>query len=313
MTAVLVYSERPDVALELLSCARRLAAETGASVSGAVIGASEADVSATRLQGYCDVLYMVGPDDDIEFQYDTYGAAIVAAASAAEAELVLIGSTRRGKALAPRVAQSLGAACSTDVREVSRTNERLVISRLALGGNTVRREEITAPQAVLAVVPGVYEQSGSGDGQTEVVTLPRPAPSRAAIVAAESKAKGAVNIEDADRLICIGRGIGSKDDIPMIEALADKLGAEIAATRPLAYEYKWMPEDRMVGISGKSVAPELYVVIGSSGQIQHTVSVRDSKIIVAINKDRNAPIFEMTDYGIVGDLYDLVPRLTEAL
>lgn len=99
----------------------------------------------------------------------------------------------------------------------------------------------------------------------------------------------------------------------MVEALAKALSGEVAGTRPLAYEYEWIPEDRMVGISGKTVKPGLYVTVGVSGQIQHTVAVRDSKIIVAIDKDKSAPIFEMADYGIVGDLYEVVPRLTEAL
>jgi electron transfer flavoprotein alpha subunit len=107
--------------------------------------------------------------------------------------------------------------------------------------------------------------------------------------------------------------VEKREDLPNIEALVKALDGELAGTRPLAYEFGWIPEDRMIGISGKRVRPQLYVAVGLSGQIQHSASIRGSKVILAINKDKNAPIFAMADYGIVGDLYEVVPRLTQAL
>jgi electron transfer flavoprotein alpha subunit len=260
-----------------------------------------------------DTTYVVQVEGTAGFQYDSHTSALESAVEASGADIVLIGSTRRGRALAPRLAQRLGAACATDVKAIERRDGRVVTARLALGGNTVKEEAATAAAVVVAITPGAFEAGAPGSVNGSVEELPAVPGSRAVTSSVAAKDRGAVNIEEADRLICIGRGIASADDIPMIEDLARAIGAEVAATRPLAYEYKWMPEDRMVGISGKTVSPELYVVVGSSGQIQHTVSVRDSKLIVAINTDRNAPIFEMADYGLVGDLYELVPQLTEAL
>lgn len=137
--------------------------------------------------------------------------------------------------------------------------------------------------------------------------------SRARVVGLKKKRVGAVNIEEAERVVCIGRGVEKREDLQIIEALVKAVDGELAGTRPLAYEFGWIPEDRMIGISGKAVRPQLYVAVGLSGQIQHSVSIRGSKVILAINKDKNAPIFAMADYGIVGDLYEVVPRLTQAL
>ncbi len=315
MAGILVYSERTDVAQELIAGGRRLADERGCSLSVAVIGSDPAaDTTDVHGRG-ADALYVVSSDNLEDFQFETFASALAAAVEVCEADLVLLGSTRRGRALAPRLAQMLGAACVTDSKSVEVREGRIVTTRLALGGNTQKEEAVTAGRAVVAVSPGAFESdepSAPSDEPTHQLAPEIPSQT-AQTVHRETKTRGAVDIEQADRLICIGRGIASQDDLPMIERLAEVLGAELAATRPLAYEYNWMPEDRMVGISGKSVSPDLYFVIGSSGQIQHTVSVRDSRIIVAINKDRSAPIFEMTDYGIVGDLYDLVPRLTDEL
>jgi electron transfer flavoprotein alpha subunit len=137
--------------------------------------------------------------------------------------------------------------------------------------------------------------------------------SRTRVVEHRKKQVGAANIEEAERVVCIGRGVEKREDLQIIEALVRALDGELAGTRPLAYELGWIPEDRMIGISGKTVRPQLYVAVGLSGQIQHSASIRGSKVILAVNKDKNAPIFAMADYGIVGDLYEVVPRLTQAL
>lgn len=312
MPGILVYSERPDVAHELIHAGRRLADERSGPLSVAVVGS---DPDAAIAGGDAEMVYVVSSDRLEDFQFDSFAGALAGVVEACEADVVLVGSTRRGRALAPRLAQKLGAACVTDAKSVENRDGRIVTSRLALGGSTVKEEAVTSAMAVIAVSPGAFEAdeaTGASGGPTTELHLEIPV-ATAETVHREVKAQGAVDIEQAERLICIGRGVASEDDLGMIERLAEVLGAEMAATRPLAYEHKWMPEDRMVGISGKTVSPELYVVIGSSGQIQHTVSVRDSKLIVAINDDRSAPIFEMADYGIVGDLYELVPRLTEEL
>jgi len=314
MSTILVYSERETLALELLTGARDIASARGASLAVALLGEGAAGRADACFQHGAETAYVAAGSALEDFQTDTAADALAQIARQADADVVLVGSTRRGRVLAPRLAQKLEAGCVTDAGSLTVQEGQLVTTRLALGGNTLKEEVVTSPRGVIAVAAGVFEAApgGTGSGSVEEISPDLP-PARARTVERQAKESGAANIEEAERLVCIGRGVGSQEDLPVIEALAAALGGAVAGTRPLAYEYEWLPEDSMIGISGKSVRPQLYVAIGLSGQIQHTVSVRDSKVIVAINKDKSAPIFEMADYGIVGDLYEIVPLLTEAL
>lgn len=313
MAGVLVYSEREKLALELLSGAREIASARGSSLAVALLGDGAADRADACFAHGATKAFVVSDSALADYQADTYAEALAQIVKEADTDVVLIGSSRRGRTLAPRLAQKLEAGCVTDASSLGVHDGRLVSKRLSLGGATLKEEVVSSPQAVIAVTPGTFEAAPNG-GSGEVVELSLSlTPSRAKTVELRAKEMGAVNVEEAERLVCMGRGVASQDDIPTIEALASALGGEVVGTRPLAYELEWISEDRMVGISGKTVKPLLYVAVGVSGQIQHTVSIRGAKIILAINKDKNAPIFAMADYGIVGDLYDIVPRLTEAL
>ncbi|HZD57375.1 MAG TPA: electron transfer flavoprotein subunit alpha/FixB family protein, partial [Anaerolineales bacterium] len=122
-----------------------------------------------------------------------------------------------------------------------------------------------------------------------------------------------VEVESAEVVVCVGRGLDSQEDLETVRGLAQALGGVVACSRPISHERHWLPEDQMIGISGKKVSPRLYFGIGVSGQIQHMVAVMGARVIVAINKDQNAPIFKNADYGIVGDLYQVLPKLTKAI
>ena len=139
------------------------------------------------------------------------------------------------------------------------------------------------------------------------------APQRVQLVERKKKLGESANIESAETLICVGKGISNKEDLAMMTELSALLKGELGCTRALSSDYHWISEDRMVGISGKRGKPKLNVSIGISGQIQHTVGIMGSKLIVAINKDKEAPIFKIADYGIVGDLYQVVPKLIERI
>jgi electron transfer flavoprotein alpha subunit len=315
MSSALVYSEHEAVRLELLGGAGEIARSRGLTVAVALLGPG----SAERADGYLahGVQKVFVAEDPMlaEQQPDVYAQALAEIAGQAEAELVLIGSTRRGRALAPRLAQRLEAGSVTEALGLAVHEGRLVARRYSLGGNTVREVAITSPKAVIAVMPGTYE-AARAEAKAEGVVVQVPMTlnaSRARVVHRKKKQVGSANIEEAERVVCIGRGVEKREDLPIIEALVKALDGELAGTRPLAYEFGWIPEDRMIGISGKRVRPQLYVAVGLSGQIQHSASIRGSKVILAINKDKNAPIFAMADYGIVGDLYEVVPRLTQAL
>jgi electron transfer flavoprotein alpha subunit len=150
------------------------------------------------------------------------------------------------------------------------------------------------------------------EGKVERMELKIP-PRRVRLVEQRKKTGESVNIESAETLICVGKGVSNKEDLAMLNELCTALKGELGCTRALSSDYHWISEDRMVGISGKRCKPRLDVSIGISGQIQHTVGIMSSKLIVAINKDKEAPIFKIADYAIVGDLYQVVPKLAQKI
>lgn len=314
MSGILVYSEVESTALGLLTRGRELAAELGGPLAVTLLGEGAAGQADACFAHGAHQAY-VGNDPALAvFQASTYASALAQIVAQAEADIILLGSTRRGRELAPRLAQKLAAGCVTDAISLSLQDGRLVTERRALGGNTVSTEAITSPQKVIAVMPKLFDPEPGGDGAGKVVEITlslKPPATR--LVEHRPKEAGGVNVEDADVLVCIGRALGEETDLAMIQNLADNLDGVVGCTRALSHEYHWLSEDQMVGLSGKISSPTLYIGIGISGQIQHTVGILDSKVIVAINKDKNAPIFKISDYGIVGDLYQVVPRLIEQL
>jgi electron transfer flavoprotein alpha subunit len=189
----------------------------------------------------------------------------------------------------------------------------LVVSRYALGGNTVSSEIIKTRKKVVSFMPRTFEaQKAPAQGEVVKVDLKVPR-TRVELVEQRKKTGEAANIESAETLVCVGKGIAKQEDLAMVKELTSLLGGELGCTRALSSDYHWVSEDRMVGISGKRCKPKLQVSIGISGQIQHTVGILSSKLIVAINKDKEAPIFKIADYGIVGDLYQVVPKLVEKI
>ncbi len=305
---ILVFSEQDAVAFELLSKARELG-----SVSVAALGASVA-AKASEYCAYGAEKVFVGEDARLaEFHADVYADALAQIADASGAEIVLIGSTKRGKELAGRVAQKLGCGAVTDAIGLVTQGERVAVQRYALGGNTVATAVIAGARQVIAVMPRTFEASQSSvSGETVRVELKLREP-RVKVVERKAKARATANIESAETLVVVGKGFAKQEDLQIADALAKALNAEVGCSRALSADLHWLAEERMVGISGKKCKPRLMLSIGVSGQIQHTVGILGSKIIVAINKDKTAPIFKIADYGIVGDLYDVVPKWTERI
>jgi electron transfer flavoprotein alpha subunit len=314
MSGILVYSEIASAALGLLTMGRELAAELGKSLAVALLGEGAASQAEASFAHGASRAY-VGNDPALTvFQASVYAAALAQIVERAEADIILTASSRRGRELAPRLAQKLSAGCVTDATGLSLQDGRLVTERRALGGNTVSTETITSPQQVIAVMPRLFDAQPGGEGVGEIVQVPLELePSTTRLVERRLKEAGSVNVEEAEILVCIGRGLAEESDLSMIQNLADALGGVVGCTRAISHEYHWLSEEQMVGLSGKVSSPNLYIGIAISGQIQHTVGILDSNVIVAINKDKNAPIFKMADYGIVGDLYQVVPRLIEQL
>ncbi len=314
MAELLIFSEKNDLAFELVSKGREFAGALKMGLAAALLG-EKAGAGADDYFAYGANRVYIGENPALAgFNAESYAEALYQIAQKNDAKILLIPSTKRGKELAPRVAQKLGAGCVTDATAVELKDGDLLISRYALGGNTVAGEVIKTGHKVITVMPKTFELGPKEEKKGEVVKadLNLKAP-RVRIVERQEKVGEKVDLEAAEILVCIGRGLEKKEDLRIVEQLAKALGAEIGCTKSLCTDYQWLSEDRLVGLSGKKTSPRLAISVGISGQIQYTVGIRGARIAVAINKDKQAPIFAMSDYGIVGNLYDVVPMLAEKL
>jgi electron transfer flavoprotein alpha subunit len=314
MAEILVFCEKDDVAFELVSKGKEFKDALGMSLAAALLGKGAAGKADDYFAYGADKVYVSEDAALADFTAEAYAEALYQVAQKNGAAALLLGSTKRGKELAPRVAQKLGAGCVTDANAVRVEDGKLVADRYAFGGNTVATGAIKTAQKVIAVMPKTFELGAKEAKKGAVVdaALSLKAP-RTRIVEKREKAGEAVNLEEAEAIVCIGRGLEKKEDLGVVEDLAKALGAEIGCTKSLSTDWGWLSEDRLVGLSGKKVGPRLCVSVGISGQIQYAVGIRGARVTVAINKDENAPIFAMSDYGIVGNLYEVLPKLTEKL
>jgi len=314
MSEILVFCDKDETALELVSKSRDFAKELGQTVSAALLGHGAEGKADDYFSYGAHNVYVSGHPALRDYYVGTFAEALRQIVESGDVEFVLLGSTKRGKELAGRLAQKLDAGAITDANDLRVSDGNLVADRYAYGGNTLASMVVNTPKKVISVMPKTFEAvlQEANQGEVAQVDLDLTAP-EVWVVERRDKAGDQVNLEEAERLICVGRGVQKKEDLAMIEELADLIGAEIGCTRTPASDWEWFSEERMVGLSGKKCKPNLYVSIGISGQIQHSVGVMDSKVIATINTDENALIFNITDYGIVGDYAAVVPKLIEKL
>ncbi|MEW6649660.1 MAG: electron transfer flavoprotein subunit alpha/FixB family protein [Chloroflexota bacterium] len=229
--------------------------------------------------------------------------------------VVLIGSTARGRLVAGRLAAQLNTSALTDVKSFSLDGGSLTIRHMIFGGGAERVERSLSPTVILTMAAGIFDAPPVQPGrQAEMIPLVFiPPEKRVALRERKALPPASVNLAAAKRVVCPGRGIAKQEDLAMVEDLARALGAEVACTRPLSEGLGWLPRERYIGISGAHIKSDLYLGLGVSGQVQHTVGITGSRIVVAVNRDANAPIFEQADYGIAADLYTVVPALLQAL
>lgn len=313
MAKILVFSDKRDIGLELVSKGKELASDLGLGLAAAVLGPGAAAQAADLGRHGAEQVY-VSEEAALEgLPVDLTAEALAQIARQAEASYVLMGSTRRGKELAGRVAMKLDAGCVTDVNSLALEDGELIGSRYYYGGTTVVREKVETPVKVFAIMPKTFELGPPAGGSAEVVTaeLSLPAP-RVKVVERRPKEGMGVDLGSAERIVGLGRGFGKRDDLALGQELARVMDAEIGCTKGLV-DFGWMPEECVMGLSGAKSKPDLYLAVGVSGQIQHTVGISSSKLIAAINSDKEAPIFGLADYGIVGDLYQVIPALVEKL
>jgi electron transfer flavoprotein alpha subunit len=310
---VIVFSEADEGTFELLTKGREFSKLYNTQLSALVIGKKD-EKEIEKFFEYGAEKVVLWPNENVRtFETDAYVHALFEVTKQNGPDILLIRSSRLGKEVAGRVAQRLQAGCVTDAIGVTPKGSELVVDRYALGGNTISSEIIKTNKKVISVMPRAFEaQPAPVTGKIERVDLEKP-PERVELVERRKKVGESANIESAENLVCVGKGLASREDLAMVNELCSLLKAELGCTRALSADYHWISEDRMVGISGKRCKARLDVSIGISEQIQHTVGIMSAKIIVAINKDKEAPIFKIADYGVVGDLYQVVPKLIQRI
>ncbi|MEZ9593441.1 FAD-binding protein [Shewanella sp. 10N.261.52.F9] len=287
-------------------------AALGEKVSAFIIGA-ESEITAAYALGATHVYYLGDKDSQkITEDYSHTIAQVIAANS--ENSLVLLAPTKRGKALASKLGVQLQAGVVNDVTEISVENG-ICAKHMAYGGLAIAEEKINSQVAIITLSSGVYEAlpaDASRTGEAVNVTFMEPT-TQIKCIERRAKQGESVDLGKAKRVIGVGSGIGTQENLHVAGELATLMGAELGCSRPIAETEKWMERERYIGVSGVMLKPEIYLALGISGQIQHMVGALGSQTILAVNKDKNAPIFQYADYGIVGDINKVMPALISAL
>src|SRR5579864_6440735 len=320
---ILLITEQRDAqwnktSFETLAAAQQIAAEINSRLAAVVIGKGVAALAGELAASKLDEVLLVEHDLLAAYTPDGYTIALQQVIAQAKPDLVLLPHTYQVRDFAPKLAASLGRGMIGDCVGYRNENGRLIFVRQMFQGKTAA--DVTFQGAApwfASFQAGAFRGDQAARGAS-----PAPVKNIAVELAPEQirtkpleifrEAKQAVDLAQSPILVAVGRGIKAPENIPMAEKLAKLLGGELAASRPICDE-GWLPMDRQIGSSGQTVAPKLYLALGISGAIQHVVGMKGSRTVVAINKDQNAPIFEIADYAIVGDIFEIMPALTEQL
>ncbi len=299
MVKVLIVEESLGDLRESVTGAKSLGGEIIALVHGK---AADEAVEAAK---YVSKLYTIksGVPDPIF-------AAVKKVYEQEKPDVVLGHGTKNNRDVLSRLAGLYDLPMATDVIKLEAADGGVVYERGFLSERAIAREKILTPAVVL--VNAKVFQPAEPSATAETVELPVEE-GVVRLVGKKEKQLSGINLEEAEIIVGVGRGFKKKEDLKLAFELAELLGAQVGASRPIAADYKWLPEDAWIGISGKRVAPKLYIAIGISGAPQHMAGVNNSKIIVAINKDKSAPVFKFADYGVVADLYQFLPVLIKKL
>ncbi len=294
---------------ELLSKAKTIGAETAVVAIGSHIESLIPDLVAAG----SDTQYIAEDPGLALFSAGPYASCVVDAAKQFNADLIWFGFSESGKAVAPRVAAQLDAACATEITDVIFQEDHVEIIRPAIANKVMQRVKVNTDQLVAVVRAGAFEATEGITGTENVVRLSPPEPDlKAVIKELLSDATGDIDLADADIVISVGRGAKDQAGVDIVKELAKDLNAGFGSSRAMV-DGGFMAHSKQVGQTGKIVAPSLYMAIGISGAIQHLAGMNGSKVILAVNKDPEAPIFNVADYGIVGDLFEVVPILREEI
>lgn len=296
--------------LELLGKARDLADSRGYKVLVALVGSQVGSFKRQLFEHGADKIYILECEELSDFDPVTYKEAYISIINEAKPEVILISATHRGRSVAPRIAAHLKTGLTADCTDLYFDEKgNFVQVRPAYAGNIYAHIISRAKPVMSTVRPGVFRiRDKVSERQGEEIVLPRNyCPKK--VIKQISKSKKEVHpLSEAKVIITIGRGLKKKEDIEHIKKLVDLIGASMGATRPIV-DMGWLPKENQVGYSGNIVRPNLYIGLGVSGSPMHVIGMKDSGIIISVNKDSNAPIFSISDYAIIGDLYEFVDKL----
>ena len=321
MGDVLAIAEQGDgeirpVANEVVTVAAAVAEGLGGTAHALLLGGAGVGEKAGDLGSFGAEVVRVGEDPALEgYVPETYAAVIAEVVSSHGYSAVLFAATAIGKDLAPRVAALIDAPLASDVTHLETDGGRLVGIRPIYGGKAMARVGFEASPAILSLRPNAFGTNGyRADGRIELFTAAIPHGVRTRIVDFQAAQGGSVDVSEASVIVSGGRGMKGPEHWSLLEDLQSALGpgTALGASRAVV-DAGWRPHGEQVGQTGKTVAPRLYFAVGISGAIQHLAGMRTSQTIVAINKDPAAPIFAVADYGIVGDAFEVLPRLTAGI
>jgi electron transfer flavoprotein alpha subunit len=322
MANVLVFAETRNgalrkVALEAIAAARALAdASGGGEVHAIAFGAPGIASAGDQLGTYgADVVVSVEDPGFSTFRRESIAATIAERAKTAQYRAIILGFSAQGRDLGPRLAAKLDAPIGADVIEIQSSGNSVLVKHPAYANKVIVTLEISGPLVVLSMRPGAVAAKEAPRTVKRESMAPALDPAAERIVVKEmaESGHGKLDLGEAPVIVAGGRGLRAAENFKLVEDLAAAFGnAAVGATRAVTDD-GWRPHSDQIGQTGRQVSPQLYVAVGISGAIQHLAGMRTSKTIVAINKDREAPIFKVADYGIVGDVLEVVPALTEAV
>jgi electron transfer flavoprotein alpha subunit len=297
-----------DVSYELISAGRLLADATDADLHVAIIGGNTEAFADDLDRKGVDYVHTISEGE--EFNHDIHVQAVEALHADIDPETLVMANSVNGLDYAPAVANSLDLPLVTDAVELN-YDGGLTVTREMYGSKVETTVDVSGDQYAVTLRGGEWP-AAAGVGEAEIAEFDADidTDTGSSVTGFEEVGGGDVDISEADFIVSIGRGIEEEDNLPLIEDLVEATDATLASSRPIV-DNGWLPKNRQVGQSGKVVTPDVYLAIGISGAVQHVAGMKGSDTIIAINTDPNAPIFDIADYGIVGDLFDVVPELVE--
>ncbi len=312
---VLIFIDTADghvkkASLEVLTYGADVAKQLNTTTEAVVLGSVKDDLSALGKYGVTKI-HHIASDLLNHFDAQVYSNVIAQVANASGATVIVFSNNVDGKAIAPRLSVRLKAGLVAGAVALPDTSNGFVVKKIVFSGKAFANIAVNTTIKIISLSPNAYKIV-AGEGVADVVIFNATVDTPRVKVISTSKASGEIPLTEAEIVVSAGRGMKGPENWGMVEELAKTLHAATACSRPVA-DANWRPHNEHVGQTGYAIAPNLYIAIGISGAIQHLAGVNRSKVIVVINKDPEAPFFKAADYGIVGDAFDIVPKLTEAI